>query len=306
MASINFYPRLKRLLFLLMPKSTFQEAVDHHNMSSEKVHRRMATKTDRKDIISYLLQHTDEEGMSISELEATTSTLILAGSEGTSACLTATTSYMLRSPNKLKKLTDEIRSSFKAESEITLDNLETMPYLNAILREGMRIAPPVPTSIPRIVPPEGDLVCGEILPGGTFVGVHQFAAYRSTYNFTYPDHFIPERWLPDDSRLYIASPTDPEFTPKTFATDNKGVLQPFSVGPRNCVGLNLAFAEMRLIVARLLWNFDLMVPEARFDESRKAVRAEAFKDRLLMFEKQKTYSLWVRQPCEIQVIPVQH
>jgi len=42
-----------------------------------------------------------------------------------------------------------------------------------------------------------------------------------------------------------------------FDSDKKAVLQPFSAGPRNCIGRNLAYAEMKLILARIIYNFDL-------------------------------------------------
>ena len=57
---------------------------------------------------------------------------------------------------------------------------------------------------------------------------------------------MPERWLAE------ADGGSPE-----FENDNRAVFQPFSFGPRNCLGRNLAYADMRLIVARLLFNFDL-------------------------------------------------
>lgn len=81
----------------------------------------------------------------------------------------------------------------------------------------------------------------------TSVSIHHSAAYTSPINFYRPEQFIPERWLPEAKN----NPSSP------FFWDRRDVLQPFSAGPRNCIGRNLAFAEMRLILARVLWNFDL-------------------------------------------------
>lgn len=63
-------------------------------------------------------------------------------------------------------------------------------------------------------------MCGRPVPGGVVVGVHQYSAYRSAENFRFPDSFMPERWLQDER----------------FADDKRAVLQPFSTGPRNCIG----------------------------------------------------------------------
>lgn len=65
------------------------------------------------------------------------------------------------------------------------------------------------------------------------------------WNFHRPDDFVPERWLPNK---------DPY---SEFADDDRAACQPFSLGTRNCIGKKLAYAEMRLILAKLLYHFDL-------------------------------------------------
>lgn len=91
-------------------------------------------------------------------------------------------------------------------------------------------------------------------------------------NFRRPKEFIPERALPNP--------------PAEFANDSRGVLQPFSVGPRNCIGRNLAYNEMRLIFARVLWNFDLELCE----ESHNWIDA------------QKSWGLWEKNPLWVRLI----
>ncbi|KAL2044387.1 hypothetical protein N7G274_003092 [Stereocaulon virgatum] len=293
MASVNFYPWISSLLVALMPKSAYRAAQAHFAMSSDKVRRRMALKTDRKDLLSYVLTLNDDKGLTLPELEATSSIIILAGSESTSTMLTGTTNLLLRNPSKLEKLVVEVRTSFATESEINLDALEQLPYLRAVFQEAFRLIPPVPTQIPRIVPPEGDIICGHVIPGNTFVGVPQYAAYRYAGHFKYPDSFIPERWLSEDSPLNRPSSSDPTFDQSTFVGDKRSVVQPFSVGPRNCIGVNLAYAEMRLVLTRLLWNFNLKFTQRLIDET--------LEDEMLIFEEQKTYALWEREPFKIQL-----
>ena len=93
----------------------------------------------------------------------------------------------------------------------------------------------------RITNPQGNVIAGRFVPGGTSVSVSHWACYHSVENFRDPDKFVPERWLGDDR----------------YKDDRKKALQPFSLGPRNCLGMNLAYAEIRVILARLLWNFDI-------------------------------------------------
>lgn len=77
------------------------------------------------------------------------------------------------------------------------------------------------------------------------------AAYWSPRNFYDPAKFHPERWLSES--------TDDPSSP--FYNDNRAVFQPFGTGPRGCIGRNLAYKEMWLILARVLWNFDIELCE---------------------------------------------
>ena len=92
------------------------------------------------------------------------------------------------------------------------------------------------------------------------MNVYQLAAYSSSTNFSQPESFIPERWLSD---------TDPDY-PNSTASDHKDVFQPFSVGPKNCIGKQLAYAEMKLILSRFLWRFDftLLDDDFSFEQQR--------------------------------------
>lgn len=105
----------------------------------------------------------------------------------------------------------------------------------------------------EIVPEKVSEIASLALPGllmnhaQTKVGVPQLASYHNTRNFHDPTNFHPERWLP-------SATTDPK---SPFFNDRRDAHRPFSVGPRDCIGRNLAYHEMRLILARLVWEFDL-------------------------------------------------
>jgi cytochrome P450 len=101
----------------------------------------------------------------------------------------------------------------------------------------------------------------------TVVAVYQLAAFTLTHNFALNDRFIPERWLPADH------PDRPTAT----LTDNQEVFQPFSVGPKNCIGKGLAYAEMKLIIARFVWAFDFKVVDDGFAIDKQT--AYLFRDR---------------------------
>jgi cytochrome P450 len=174
--------------------------------------------------VSYILRANDEKGMTPKEIDVASQTFIIAGSETTATLLSGATFLLLSNPPALQKLTQEIRSSFRDEQAITFQNVAQLRYLNAVLEESLRLYPPVPTSIPRIIPEPGQIVCGAFVPANYSVGVHQWATYRTERNFRDANSFIPERWLNDED------------DDARFVHDDKKALQPFSMGPRNCLG----------------------------------------------------------------------
>ena len=150
--------------------------------------------------------------------------------------------WLMRTPHAYERLTNEIRTRFPTAADMKFLDLQECEYMNACIDEALRIFPPVPTGLTRTVPRSGDTVAGEFLPGGTTVSVHSWAATHSDRNFARPEEFIPERWLGED---------------ETFAADKKEASQAFSLGPRGCIGRHLSYLELRLILANLLWHFDV-------------------------------------------------
>ncbi|KAL4995183.1 cytochrome P450 [Aspergillus recurvatus] len=250
------YPLLAWCLFrVFIPKGIMQAKRTQTEHSRIAVQKRLSSNTHaRPDFMDSMLRSRSrndrekaQDALTNSEIEANSNILIIAGSETTATLLSGTTYWILRIPGALDRVVHEVRSVMTSEADITVQRVSTaLPYLLACFDEAFRLYPPVPTGLQRrtLTPIQ---ISGYEIPPGTTVSVHQSAAYRSASNFHLPDDFIPERWLPGARN----DPSSP------FYNDNRAVVQPFSVGPRNCIGRNLAFAEMRVILARVLWNFDL-------------------------------------------------
>ncbi|KAF9884303.1 hypothetical protein FE257_001881 [Aspergillus nanangensis] len=232
----------QRTLLNLIPAAVRQRRRDHLTFSQEKVLRRLANPSaDHKDFIYYILEQQKKHDLHENEIILNGALFIVAGSETTANLLSGLIARLIWNPAKCKTLCEEIRSTFASEAEITYERTSRMPYLNACLEEGLRIHPPVPVGLLRTVPKEGDHIDGNWVPGGTSVGVGSWAAAHNPANFADCDSFIPERWLGEG-----------------LPGDNKRGMQPFSLGPRGCIGKNLSYMEMRLILTRILWNFDLV------------------------------------------------
>lgn len=131
------------------------------------------------------------------------------------------------------------------EDDITLASIHKLEYLDAVITETLRVYPPVAIPLPRCVPSGGETISGSFVPEGTTIGVHHYSTYHSPSNFHLAEEFHPERWLRESRDL------------PPFVGDNKECMQPFSYGPRECLGKNIARAEMRLLLAKLIWRFDL-------------------------------------------------
>jgi cytochrome P450 len=108
----------------------------------------------------------DGTGITRGEIDATSVILILAGSETTATLLSGAVYLLLRNPDKLAKLRQEIDETFKSADEIKILNVSQMPYLLAVLEESLRVYPPVAVALPRVTPKEGVSVCGHWVPGG--------------------------------------------------------------------------------------------------------------------------------------------
>ncbi|KAF2866144.1 cytochrome P450 [Massariosphaeria phaeospora] len=246
--SVKFYPALDWLLTRCIPASLKKVQADHFQQVVDKVRRRMNWEVTREDLMFHTLKEAKEgQGMSLDEIDYTFAALTIAGSETTATVLGGIVNFLSADGARCRLLSDEVRSAFASEAEITLSRVGGLEYMNGVINEGLRLCPPVPWILPRRVPAGGERVCGVWLAGGTAVSIQQYVLNRDPALFHDASSFVPERWLAgEDSQA--ASP---------YASDQRGAVQAFSVGPRSCLGKQLAWAEMRLIVARLVWAFDI-------------------------------------------------
>lgn len=161
---MSHYPPLMKLMLALVPKSLMEEHEKHTENAKDKLRRRMEMGQDRADLIEGLLKRKDEWGLTIDKLQANSAILVIGGSETTATLLAGATFLLATSPVALKKLTEEIRSSFNSEDEIDYASVSVLPYLLACLDEALRMYPPVPTGLPRVVPKGGASIAGHFIP----------------------------------------------------------------------------------------------------------------------------------------------
>ncbi|RYO89206.1 hypothetical protein DL766_003612 [Monosporascus sp. MC13-8B] len=237
-----------------------------------KLRRRMELDVERPDLIEGLIRKKDECHLSFEHLTMNANTLLIAGSETTATLLSGVVFFLTSHPDKLARVVEEVRTAFNSEEEMGLNSVSSLPYMLACLNETLRCYPPVALGLPRQVPKGGAYVAGQFIPESTVVAVWQWAINYDPKYWTEPTTFAPERFLGDPR----------------YKGDRLEAMQPFSTGPRNCIGKNLAYAEMRLILAKIVWNFDMVLE----DDSRD------------WLEDQKSYVLWDKPSLNVRLTPV--
>ncbi|RYC65673.1 hypothetical protein CHU98_g552 [Xylaria longipes] len=267
--SLSYHQMSARLPFLLrrlfefqfIPRKVKGDLMTLKALNEEKIGYRLNNDRLVPDFMDKLVEAFKSDKMSLQQLDGNAQILMLAGSETTATLLSGSysalfiyigeinsslflglTFLLLKHPRVLAKLTKEIRTTFNHPDEITVSGVNSCKYLFACIEEGLRIYPPSPQPHHRIIPSAGAFVNGEFLPAGTSVSIPIYAIANSPLNWTQPEAFVPERWTGEDAR---------------FANDKRESSEPFSYGPRNCLGRSIAYAEMKLVMARILWHFDI-------------------------------------------------
>lgn len=192
---------------------------------------------ERRDVLSLLRSALDEDGsqMSRQQLRDEVMTLFIAGHE-TTALATAWTWYLLaRHPEAEARLYEEL-GRVLAGSTPSLDALEMLPFLKAVIHESLRLYPPA--YVIQRTSLEPLCFAGYYFPANTTFIMSQWVMHRDPRYFDAPEAFRPERWLTERaSRL----PAYAYF--------------PFGGGPRRCIGQGFAIMEASLLIALLAQRF---------------------------------------------------
>ncbi|KAI6170769.1 Cytochrome P450 [Aphelenchoides bicaudatus] len=172
-------------------------------------------------------------------------TFLFAGHDTTSHSISWTVWCLATNPDKQERLYQEIIGTFgQSDAEFCTNKLKDFKYLDAVIKESMRIYPPVPF-IGRTL--QNDVQVGEhLLPKGTSIIIPQMFIHHNQKVFPNHWNFEPENFLNGQeypSNAYI----------------------PFSAGPRNCIGMRFAQSEVRITIAHLILNFQFSSPHKMTD-----------------------------------------
>lgn len=165
--AFHHFPPMPALVSRMMPQSMRDKAKRHFAWSQQKIARRIETKTNRPDFMTYILGHNDgAEKMTRDEIDSNGSFLILAGSETSATTCSSSTFFFLKNPTVYERLKTEVRDAFKSMNEITVSATAKLPYLHAVITEALRLHPTGPVSVVRMVDRPGVVVSGHEVPIG--------------------------------------------------------------------------------------------------------------------------------------------
>ncbi|KAH8623768.1 cytochrome p450 [Alternaria alternata] len=234
---VVFYhiPFAPQILPLLVPKSMKAKRDAHMKFAEDRVRERLERKTDRPDLWGLITGGPDgkKAHLSLDQMVGNAALFMVVGSETTATVLSGTLYLLLKNKNCMERLRKEIFDNFSSKKDMTIEALPKLTYMTAVLDEAMRVYPGAPETLARLVPAGGMQICGEYVPQGATVFILHYPTFHSSRNFVRPDDFAPERWLPEGA--------------VEFEKDDKKAFNPFSVGPRACLGRKVA---KRVEVAR--------------------------------------------------------
>jgi cytochrome P450 len=243
---------LTTLLPFDLPGLPYRRYLDLIGRFSEQMRAIIAQKRasglDEGDVLSMLLRARDEEsGVQLTEDEILghTGVFFAAGHETSANALTWTLLLLTQHPQVAADLLDELDGVLHGEPP-TVEQLQHLPLLDHVVKESMRVLPPAPWNARVLSQPTE--FGGYALPAGTEVFVSIYHTHHMPELYPQPEVFDPGRWE--------------HISPSIFE------YQPFSAGPRMCIGASFAIMEIKIVLAMLVQRYRLQcLPQPRVDRS---------------------------------------
>ncbi|KAL0937232.1 cytochrome p450 pisatin [Colletotrichum truncatum] len=253
-SAMGVYPSIWPLLFKVFQLFAQGKNEKGHSLLIRRVQEQVDArqKEDKvpdgpQDFIMKLVHARKERPDAISEeaIFLTGGANVAAGSDTTSISLSGIMYNLLKNPHamqKLRKELDDAVANGSVSSPITFKESQALPYLQAVIKEGLRMHPATGFTMPRVVPKGGRPLAGTFFPEGNVVGINSWVAHHNEDIYGRDaKYFRPERWL--DSAPEQKSRMESYF----FA---------FGQGSRTCIGKNISLLEISKTIPRVVQNFD--------------------------------------------------
>ncbi|CAN4090815.1 unnamed protein product [Withania somnifera] len=225
----------------------FKDLDEFYEELIEQHHNPNRPKSMEGDIVDILLQLKKEQttpiDLTLEDIKGILMDVLVGGSDTSAAAVVWAMTALIKNPEVMRKVQEEIRKSIGRKGIVTEDDIQNMPYFKLVVKEVFRLYPPVPLLIPRETMKKSTLEGYDIQPG-TIIHVNSWAIAKDPEIWENPEEFIPERFFNN-------------------VVDFKGQnyeLIPFGSGRRGCPGIALGVASMELALSNLLYAFDWELP----------------------------------------------
>ncbi|RUS22042.1 cytochrome P450 [Endogone sp. FLAS-F59071] len=192
------------------------------------------------DFASAVFMLRDENGQMLEASDVITDSLdlLVGGTDTTAAGLSFALHNLGRRPDILQKAYDEVAPLMRSKNDaaVTNEEINSLAYVNAILKETLRLTPPA--ALNGRVAGISDAINGIDIPAGTTVVISTMDIQHSDKYYDRPKEFVPERWLDKNVKI------------------NPYAWLPFGAGARGCLGQRLSVTEAKVALAHLIYNFD--------------------------------------------------
>ena len=204
----------------------------------------------RVDLLSRLIDLRTTKGTELDDEDLYTAAVevTVAASDTSSTTLAMLFYFLCTHPRVLRLLQEEVDKAEVQDGLITLETARNqMPYLQAVIKETLRMYPVVGYHLPRVVPPEGKEICGRVFKGNTVVGMNAWVIQRNPNIFGEDvNDFRPERWLDEERAVYMDR-----------------YMLAFGGGSRQCIGKHFAFVLISKTVPNILRRYDVSLVDAK-------------------------------------------
>jgi len=220
----------------VMPKPTDKEGLGYMmGIAKKTVEERFSVnKVVQNDMLGSFIKH----GIDQKQAELEAALQVIVGTDTTVTSLRTVVMYVITHPNVYVKLQAELENATLSSPIVTDNEARELPYLQACIKEGMRVFPPVTGLFNKRVPKGGDMIHGKFIPGGTDIAYSAWDFYKDTNIFgADAEIFRPERWL--------------EASEEQLAIMQKTIDLIFGYGKYSCLGKPIALLELGKALAEV-------------------------------------------------------
>lgn len=257
---VGVFPWIHQFLYPLLPKTGGHGYVFNYTLKQIE-DRQRSLKDPRNsgregppDIMTKILTAHEAEPDKVTRMDLITmcQSNIGAGSDTTAITLSGIFYNLLKHPKTWHRLQQEIDTAAKEgriSDPVTFKEAQELPYLQAVIKEALRIHSATGLPMQRLVPAEGTTIAGRFIPGRATVGINAWVAHRNKQVYGQDaDDWRPERWL--------------EIEEQSRAGEVEKYFFAFGMGSRTCIGKNISLLEMSKLVPQLVRKFDMALDES--------------------------------------------